>query len=223
MPRPRALLLACLLLALAGCGGDEPDPPADAPEDTGGEQVTGCEQAPRPSPKQVKLDRPTARLNASRTYVATVTTSCGAFEITLDAERAPRTGASFKALADRKFYDGLSFHRVSPGFVVQGGDPAGNGSGGPGYSIREAPPDSLTYDRGVVAMAKTEIEPAGTSGSQFFVVTAESTPLTPEYALVGTVTKGLDVVEKIGVVPVDDQEQPVEPVVIERIVVVESR
>ena len=157
------------------------------------------------------------KLAAGKTYVAKVVTSCGDFEITLDAKRAPRTGGSFKYLADKGFYDGLTFHRIVPGFVIQGGDPQGNGSGGPGYSVVEAPPGDLTYTKGVVAMAKTETERPGTSGSQFFVVTAEDAQLPPDYALLGKVTKGQDVVDKIGVVPTVANDEPAEPVVIRSI------
>jgi peptidyl-prolyl cis-trans isomerase B (cyclophilin B) len=230
MSRLPALLLACLALAVAGCGGDDdeeaaatPTPEATAtPEDTGGEQGSGCEQVGKPKPKDPKLAKPKARLDGAKTYVATVKTNCGDFEITLDARRAPKTGGSFKYLADKGFYDGLGFHRIVPGFVIQGGDPQGTGAGGPGYSIVETPPEDLTYDKGVVAMAKTAIEDPGTSGSQFFVVTGEGTPLPPEYALVGKVTKGMDVVDLIGVAPVGPDEQPVEPIVIESIEVAES-
>jgi len=101
--------------------------------------------------------------------------------------------------------------------VIQGGDPKGNGSGGPGYSIVEPPPDDLTYVKGVVAMAKTELEDPGTSGSQFFVVTGADAQLPPDYALLGKVTKGQDVVDRIGVAPVGPDEQPVEPIVIQSI------
>jgi cyclophilin family peptidyl-prolyl cis-trans isomerase len=147
-----------------------------------------------------------------------VTTNCGSFEITLDAKRAPRTGGSFAYLARKGFYDGLTFHRISPGFVIQGGDPRGDGTGGPGYMVVERPPRSLAYDKGVVAMAKTQTEPAGASGSQFFVVTADSTPLDPEYALVGRVTAGQDVVDRIGKLPSDPStERPRDPVVIRSI------
>ena len=93
--------------------------------------------------------------------MATVSTNCGDFEITLDAKQAPRTGGSFKALADEGFYDGLTFHRIVAGFVIQGGDPKGDGTGGPGYSVVEAPPQGLSYTKGVVAMAKTDTEPRG--------------------------------------------------------------
>jgi peptidyl-prolyl cis-trans isomerase B (cyclophilin B) len=96
------------------------------------------------------------------------------------------------------FFDGLTFHRIVPEFVIQGGDPSGNGSGGPGYSTVDAPPQDTQYTKGLVAMAKTGAEPAGTSGSQFFVVTGDAVQLPADYAVLGHVTDGLDVVEKIG-------------------------
>ena len=86
--------------------------------------------------------------------------------------------------------------------------------GGPGYSVVEPPPTDLTYTKGVVAMAKAETERPGTSGSQFFVVTAEAAPLPPHYALLGRVTRGIEVVDRIGVLPVGPDDQPVDPVVI---------
>jgi len=218
MTRSLTLLLAGLLLAaFAGCGDDEQEAatkPTPTPEDTGGEQGTGCQPAEKAAPRNVKLAKPKQRLDPAKTYVATVTTNCGEFQITLDAKRAPKTGGSFKHLADRGFFDGLGFHRIVPDFVIQAGDPKGDGSGGPGYSIVEAPPEDLSYDKGVVAMAKTAIEDPGTSGSQFFVVTGEGTPLPPEYALLGAVTGGQDVVDTIGVGPVGPDEQPVDPIVI---------
>jgi peptidyl-prolyl cis-trans isomerase B (cyclophilin B) len=230
MTRPLAVLLACLfLVALAGCGDDENEASAGttptataAPEDTGGEQGTGCKPAEKPAPKDVKLKKPKQELDPSKTYVATVTTNCGDFKIELDAKRAPKTGGSFKHLVDKGLYDGLAFHRIVPGFVIQGGDPAGNGSGGPGYSVVEAPPEDLAYTKGVVAMAKTAMEDPGTSGSQFFVVTGEDAQLPPEYALLGKVTEGQEVVDLIGVAPVGADEQPVDPIVIEKITIDED-
>ena len=106
--------------------------------------------------------------------------------------------------------------------MIQGGDPQGNGQGGPGYSVVEAPPEDLAYTKGVVAMAKTALEEPGTSGSQFFVVTGEDAQLPPEYALLGKVTKGQDVVDLIGVAPVGPDEQPLEPIVMTKVTVSES-
>ena len=212
------MVLACALFA--ACGEDEgsgetaaatPEPTADAP--------AGCEPADAPEPKgEGDLKKPKERLERGTTYVATVSTNCGDFEITLDSRDAPRTGGSFKYLADKGFYDGTTFHRIVAGFVIQGGDPKGDGTGGPGYSVVEPPPDDLAYEKGVVAMAKTATEEAGTSGSQFFVVTAEDAQLPPEYALLGRVTAGQEVVDKIGVVETDPStEQPVDPVVIQSV------
>ena len=222
-----ALLLACALL-LAACGGTDDKEtaatatptPTETPEPA---TAAGCEKASAPKPrKPPKLSKPTAELDPAKTYVARVLTSCGEFEITLDAKRAPRTGGSFASLARKRFYDGLTFHRIVAGFVIQGGDPEGNGTGGPGYSVTESPPDDLVYSKGVVAMAKTGTDPAGTSGSQFFVVTGEAPDLPPDYALLGKVTKGQEVVDKIGVLDVGPDEAPTEPVVIRQIRIEES-
>lgn len=131
-----------------------------------------------------------------------VATSEGDFEIALDVEASPDTTTSFRSLAESGFYDGLTFGRVVPGFVIQGGDPLGDdpqraGSGGPGYYVDEPPPADTAYTRGVVAMAKTQAEPAGRSGSQFFVVSGADAGLPPDYAYVGTLSSGMETVKKI--------------------------
>jgi peptidyl-prolyl cis-trans isomerase B (cyclophilin B) len=230
MPRTGVLiglLLACLVLA-TGCGGDDSEQSAatstPTPEDTGGEQGSGCAQVSRPAPKDTQLPKPQQRLRAGRRYVATIKTSCGTFAIALDPKRAPKTGGSFKYLADKGFLDNTLFHRVSPGFVIQGGDPHGDGSGGPGYSVVEKPPANLTYAKGVAAMAKTQDEAPGTSGSQFFVVTGEgAASLTPDYALVGEVTEGMEVVDKIGAIQADPNSgMPAAQVIIKSVTVEES-
>jgi peptidyl-prolyl cis-trans isomerase B (cyclophilin B) len=222
LPVPVALLLACALL-LAACGGGDKEKAASSPTETpaaGAE--TGCEKVPAAKPKDVTVAKPTAKLEKGKTYVARVLTNCGEFEITLDPDRAPRTGGSFKTLVDKRFYDGLSFHRIVAGFVIQGGDPSGDGNGGPGFKIVEAPPQDLTYTKGVVAMAKAETDPPGTSESQFFVVTGEDAGLPPDYALLGKVTKGQEVVDKIGVAEVGPDEKPLQPIVIRSIRITES-
>jgi peptidyl-prolyl cis-trans isomerase B (cyclophilin B) len=157
-----------------------------------------------------------ADLDPDKTNELVVSTNKGDFTIELATKTSPCTSASFAGLAKKGFFDGLTFHRIVPGFVIQGGDPAGDGTGGPGYSTVDTPPAGTKYEKGVVAMAKTTAEPAGTSGSQFFVVTAADAGLPPDYAVLGKVTDGLDVVEAIGRLG-NAQEQPTEKVEIESV------
>jgi peptidyl-prolyl cis-trans isomerase B (cyclophilin B) len=218
----------------AACGDDsssESEATPDATEEAAATPAPneflpeGCENVEAPTPKEEgTLEAPKDKLDKSKTYVATVSTTCGDFEITLDAKRAPITGGSFKYLADQKFYDNLIFHRIVADFVIQGGDPLGQGTGGPGYSVEEAPPTDLKYTKGIVAMAKTGQEKAGTSGSQFFVVTGEgASSLGPDYALVGEVTSGMEVAEKIGGIQADPNTgQPAAVVIIKSITVAEK-
>jgi peptidyl-prolyl cis-trans isomerase B (cyclophilin B) len=217
-------ILACAL-ALAACGDDdgsgdgEREPrarqqPAEEPAPEG-----GCRDVPQPEPKpDGGAERPTERLDPGTTYVVTLATSCGEIAIRLDQRTSPRTAASFASLARTGFYDGTVFHRIVPGFVIQGGDPTGTGTGGPGYSTRDVPPRSTRYTKGVVAMAKSAVEPPGTAGSQFYVVTAPDAGLEPDYALLGEVVEGQDVVDEIG--QLGDPASggagtPLQPVVIE--------
>jgi cyclophilin family peptidyl-prolyl cis-trans isomerase len=186
--------------------------------------VEGCEEATDPEPKDVKLDAPEQEIQKGDVVTAVVETSCGTFEIALDTERAPKTANSFAYLSEEGFYDGLKFHRIatSPQFgVIQGGDPLGSGIGGPGYSVDEKPPSDLAYTKGVVAMAKSAAEPPGRSGSQFFVVTSPDLGLPPDYALVGEVSEGLDVVERIGSLGKPD-ESPKQTVLIDSITIEEG-
>jgi peptidyl-prolyl cis-trans isomerase B (cyclophilin B) len=212
------LLLGCALLAGA-CGGDDSGGEAAATSTPADDAAPGCQKVEAPKPTgEGKLAKPKESLEPAKTYLATVSTSCGDFVITLDSKRAPKTGGSFKYLADKGFYDDTTFHRIVAGFVIQGGDPKGDGTGGPGYSVVERPPEDLVYTKGIVAMAKTGAEPAGTSGSQFFIVTAEDANLPPEYALLGKVTSGQEVVDTIGVAESDQAtEKPLDPIVIKSV------
>jgi cyclophilin family peptidyl-prolyl cis-trans isomerase len=151
-----------------------------------------------------------------------VETNCGSFTIELDTKGAPNTSASLVSLAKAGFFDGLTFHRIVPGFVIQGGDPMGTGGGGPGYKTVDKPQPSARYTRGVVAMAKTEAEKPGTGGSQFFVVTGQDAGLPPEYAVAGRVVDGLDVVDRIGQLGDPATEQPTQPVVMSKVTVKEG-
>jgi peptidyl-prolyl cis-trans isomerase B (cyclophilin B) len=191
-------------------GGDDDD------NGGGGEKVAanGCEEVEVPEPKQVSFKAADQVLDQGEKATAVVETSCGSFEIALDTERAPKTANSFAFLAEEGFYDDLVFHRIVPEFVIQGGDPEGTGTGGPGYKVEEKPPANLAYTKGVVAMAKSSAEPPGTSGSQFYVVTAPDAGLPPEYALVGKVSKGFSAVERIEKLG-GPEEKPKQTVLIE--------
>ena len=158
-------------------------------------------------------------LDKSKAYTVDVLTNFGTFDIRLDVADSPCTTSSFAALVRKRFFDGTRFHRIVPHFVIQGGDPTATGRGGPGYSVRDVPPSNSLYTEGVVAMAKSAAEPPGTSGSQFFVVTAVNAGLPPEYAILGVVTKGLRVVEKIGRLGNPVNEKPTRRVVVLRMLV----
>jgi peptidyl-prolyl cis-trans isomerase B (cyclophilin B) len=185
----------------------------------------GCRRAKEPAPRGPQhVPRPTDRLDPAKRYVVTLATNCGAIAIQLDVKHAPVTTASFAYLVKRGFYNDLTFHRVAANFVIQGGDPNGDGSGGPGYTIVERPPANLQYTRGTVAMAKTETDPAGASGSQFFIVTAGNTELPPQYALVGRVIgsmAGVNAIARLATIPPQDG-QPIHPVVISQATLSES-
>ena len=222
-PDRRWIVLAVFALIAVGVvaavlisngGGDSDDGTSAASETSAG----GCETVEAPKPKTASFKAPEQVLERGEEATVVVETNCGTFEIALDTERAPKTANSFAFLAEEGFYDDLIFHRVVPGFVIQGGDPEGTGLGGPGYSVDEKPPPNLAYTKGVVAMAKSSADPPGRSGSQFYVVTGADAGLPPEYALVGKVTEGFDAVariEKLG----DAEEKPKQTVLIEEMTI----
>jgi peptidyl-prolyl cis-trans isomerase B (cyclophilin B) len=221
VPRVAATAVVTLALVAAGCGGGSSSSTSAATETA--ETVNGCESVESPAPRDAGgATTPKERLDPERTWTLSFDTSCGTFVVTLDLDSAPATAASLVSLAQSGFYDDTVFHRIVPGFVIQGGDPTQTGTGGPGYSTVDAPAPGATYTKGVVAMAKTEDEPAGTAGSQFFVVTGDDVGLPPEYAVVGTVTDGLDVVERIGALGDPATEQPLQPVVVHSVTAASS-
>lgn len=209
-PLSALLLAAAVAVTVAACGESAeesaPEPGADVQ----------CEQVEAPEPKDVDLQRPSLDPPPEGT-VAVFETNCGSFTVDLAVERAPKTSASFAHLVEEGVYDDTAFHRVAPGFVIQGGDPRGDGTGGPGYSVTEEPPQNLSYTEGTVAMAKTEAEPPGRSGSQFYVVTGADAGLPPDFALVGEVSDGMNAVRRIEALgPAGGDGPPSTPVVIER-------
>jgi cyclophilin family peptidyl-prolyl cis-trans isomerase len=223
-------------------GGNEPKgktsaTPTPTASAVAGEVACGGDVPGAASKKKPQFDKPPKdTIDSSKTYTMTMVTSCGTIEIKLDPKSAPKTVNSLVFLAGQHFFDGLLFHRTVSDFVIQGGDPLtvkGNppgafGTGGPGYKTTDPPPEAAKYPQGTVAMAKGTDEPAGTAGSQFFIVTGTSADaaLAPGgkglYAIVGTVTKGLDVVLAIEKLPREQgasDGRPSEDVYLEKVTV----
>jgi cyclophilin family peptidyl-prolyl cis-trans isomerase len=163
-------------------------------------------QAPLPEstaafePTSIYSGPPEMGIDPSASYVATVSTAKGDIVVQLDAEAAPQTVNNFAFLAREGFYDGLTFHRVEPGFVIQGGDPNGDGSGGPGYTI---PAEiGLIHTKGAIAMARKSdaVNPdRASSGSQFYIALEALPQLDGAYTVFGQVVEGMDVVESIAI------------------------
>jgi len=180
-----AVLATPLLAACVGAPGLPTVPPATpTPTPVVTTDTSGCPtSAPDPLP-------------AGQTRTVTIATAKGSITIKVEADLGPRAAGNFVALAECGYYVGVVFHRLVPGFVIQGGDPTGTGGGGPGYEFPNDPVN-VPYARGVVAMANAGVD---TNGSQFFIVLADS-GLDPNYSVFGRVTAGMDVVDVIAAMP----------------------
>ena len=186
--------------------GDTPCPPADG----SAERTTTFEKPPPPC------------VNVAKTYQAEVKTTKGTFLVDLDVRNATKTVNNFVVLSRYHFYDGIPFHRIVPGFVIQGGDPLATGTGGPGYNFEDELPKAGSYKIGSLAMANSG---ANTNGSQFFIVTGDAgTSLPPQYSLFGQVAQGLDVVKAIeeAGIPGTQDGRPSEVVKIDSITIKET-
>lgn len=227
------LIALIAALALSACGTTQSHAGVKPPRaQTGGSMTRTaakseagdghCKEVGKPKPKGPEhVPKPTSSLDPSKTYMVKLDTNCGSIYIKLAVQRAPQIAASFAYLVRRGFYDDLTFHLVLSGFVIQGGDPNGDGSGGPGYEVIERPPRQLQYTPGTVAMAKAATDPPGASGSQFFIVTGKDVDLPPQYALLGKVVKGWSTVTAISHVPTEDGPEgedsaPSSPIVISK-------
>ena len=180
---------------------------ADVPSDAG--------KAKRQYPAAPAVDT----IDPGATYTATIETSCGTVVLELFPDVAPQAVASFVFLAEEGFFDGLTFHRILPGFVIQGGDPLGDGTGGPGYQFVNETDRQHTFDgEGVLAMANSGPD---TNGSQFFVTLGPASHLDGGYTIFGEVTEGMDVVQAIAEVPLADPNAgtPEEAVYIESVTI----
>jgi cyclophilin family peptidyl-prolyl cis-trans isomerase len=160
---------------------------------------------------------PAQTIDATKHYEATLQTTAGALRLELFPEDAPATVNNFVFLARDGFYDGVIFHRVIEGFMIQGGDPTGTGRGGPGYEFDDEPV-KRRYERGIVAMANAG---PNTNGSQFFVMHADN-PLPPNYTIFGRLVEGEPALDTIAGARTDAQDRPQQPVSIERVEITES-
>lgn len=211
------VVIIVLLVAFVGGGKGKPlaSPSATA---SPGPTATPCPTKAPPASKVKKKTysaAPKMTIDTSKKYLMTMVTSCGTITIELDPSTAPKTVNSLVFLTNQHFFDGQFFHRTVQDFVIQGGDPftikGANqkqiGTGGPGYTTTDAPPAGSTYPVGTVAMAKGGNDPAGSSGSQFFIVTGENADAalapggTGQYAIVGHVSSGIDVAKNIERLP----------------------
>lgn len=193
-----AAITVALALFAGACGDKKKSDTGKTSSDVNSEglDINGCKPAEQPAEKHVKLDKPSKKLDRSKPYLATFKTNCGDFTIKLDAKKNPKTAASFAHQVENGVYDKTWFHRIITDFVVQGGDPLGQGTGDAGYKVTEKPKGK--YEIGTVAMAKGGNEPAGTSSSQFYIVIGQQgVELPPDYAIAGKVVDGMDAVQRI--------------------------
>jgi cyclophilin family peptidyl-prolyl cis-trans isomerase len=161
---------------------------------------------------------PALTIDTAKTYTATLDTNHGEITLDLDAGRSPLTVNNFVFLARQGFYDGVIFHRCIPGFVIQGGDPTGTGTGGPGYKFRDELDGAGSYTRGTLAMANSG---SNTNGSQFFIC-VDDVRLPHSYTIFGNVTDGMDAVDSIVGVPRNRQDRPEQDCVIRSVTILES-
>jgi cyclophilin family peptidyl-prolyl cis-trans isomerase len=169
--------------------------------------------------KEVKTydSPPPLVIDPAKSYTATMETTAGTMTLELFPQEAPLTVNNFVFLANENFYDGVIFHRVIRGFMIQGGDPTGTGRGGPGYRFQDEPVQR-SYNRGILAMANAG---PNTNGSQFFIMHADY-PLPPNYTIFGQLVEGEDVLDKIATARTGPQDRPVAPVEIKSITISES-
>lgn len=195
----RLLAVALATVLLAGCGSTNHNGERTGRALVSPAAAAGCKEIPAPPARSPGHPRPpSSLLDAGKQWSLVVDTNCGSFTITLNLRTAPHAAASVVSLARAGYFNDTIFHRIVPGFVIQAGDPTQSGAGGPGYTTVDPPPRGTRYTRGVVAMAKTQDQPRGTAGSQFYVVTAGDADLPPDYALLGNVSSGVGTVLRIG-------------------------
>ena len=199
------LVLAVLVMGFSACGGSKSDTTSE----------TKATKAPKATETAEATKKPESKTTDTKGkhHAKIKVKDYGTIEVELDGDTAPITVANFIKLVNEKFYDGLTFHRIMSGFMIQGGDPQGTGMGGPGYSIKgefamNGVRNDLKHTRGVLSMARSMMP--NSAGSQFFIMHANAPHLDGQYAAFGKVVEGLDVVDKIASVRTGWQDKPVE-------------
>lgn len=225
------ILIALVVVVVGGLGvyglvkNNVPEsatsPPAESAVQTP-QEADKQEAVTKSETKNMTLAKPEMMIDKNKTYKAVLRTTAGDMEIALNAKETPITVNNFVYLARQGFYDGTNFHRVLKGFMIQGGDPQGDGRGGPGYRFNDEPFQG-SYSRGTVAMANAG---PNTNGSQFFIMHADY-PLPPNYVIFGKLLNGLDTLDKIATAPVvasfsGESSKPVTPVVVNKVEIVEE-
>lgn len=210
------IILATVLL-VRGSGNQPTDTEKTSP--TLGESTNQEEVREEVVPEEVTMKFPEMQIDTNKTYKAVLSTTEGTITINLHADKTPITVNNFVYLAQQDFYNQTVFHRIIKGFMIQGGDPKGDGTGGPGYRFPDEPFEG-EYKRGVVAMANAG---PNTNGSQFFIM-HQDYPLPKNYVIFGEVTEGIEVVDKIVEAPVTksiagESSTPVNPVTIKSVVI----
>jgi peptidyl-prolyl cis-trans isomerase B (cyclophilin B) len=179
-----------------------------------------CASAAFAADEKKKYDKPgDMKIDANKKYIATINTSEGKIVAELNPKVAPQTVNSFVFLAKEHFYDGTIFHRIIKGFMIQGGDPTGTGTGGPGYQLK-AEFNDTRHERGVLSMARAP-DP-DSAGSQFFIMHGNAPHLDNKYTAFGKVTEGMDVVDKIAGAETGPGDRPTNPVTIKSITIEEK-
>ena len=225
MPKQLALLLAAVLAMglVTGCspsGGESSQNQSSTSSQSQTAETTGSssDYLFEEGSTMLQFTKP-----ADSAEIAVVTTSMGEVQIMFFPEQAPKAVENFTTLAKKGYYNGLRFHRVIDGFMIQGGDPSGNGTGGPGYSIKgefsgnDFAENTLAHTAGVISMARA-MDP-DSAGSQFFIMHKNAPHLDGQYAAFGKITEGMDIVDKIATCETDWSDAPLTPVVMKTVTV----
>lgn len=219
------IAILCVTLLVISCGGPKQPQPQQTAKTEESEQITTKieqETTAMQTPKSESVPAATEKKPAKYAVISVKSgdVSFGKIKIELYRKEAPKTCENFVKLTEQGFYNGLIFHRVIPGFVVQGGDPLGNGTGGPGYTVPAEISLNLKHIRGAVATARQgdQVNPTkASSGSQFYICHAPTPNLDGNYTIFGMVVEGLDVVDKIAAVKTGPGDKPITPVVMEKV------